>query len=83
VQDSRPAGAGLGTPALKYLITDKSVQKLLGQNWDLPSELMHKLETFTCQIYSPKAAMTKINDLRYRLFCAKRGEIESHQLPPC
>jgi len=39
VQDSRPAGAGLGTPALKYLITDKSVQKLLGQNWDLPSEL--------------------------------------------
>jgi len=83
VQDSRPAGAGLGTPALKYLITDKSVQKLLGQNWDLPSELIHKLETFTCQIYSPKAAMTWVNDLRYHLFCAKRGEIESHQLPPC
>ena len=24
-----------------------------------------------------------INPLRYHLFCAKRGDIESHQLPPC
>lgn len=85
--DTVSAFAGRGkASALKYLIADKSVKNTfheLGQNWDLPSELMDKLETFTCQIYSPKAAMTKVNDLRYRLFCAKRGEIESHQLPPC
>ena len=29
----------------------------------------------------PKAAFTKVNDLRYHLFCVKKGEIESHQLP--
>ena len=26
---------------------------------------------------------TEVNDLRYQLFCAKRGEIESSLLPPC
>ena len=26
---------------------------------------------------------TDVNDLRYQLFCAKRGEIESNLLPPC
>ena len=25
----------------------------------------------------------KVNELRCHLFCAKNGEIESHQLPPC
>ena len=27
--------------------------------------------------------MKDINQLRYAMFCAKRGKIESHQLPPC
>ena len=55
----------------------------LGQQWDLSPELMDKLEAFTCLLYAPKAASMKVNDLRYHLFCAKKGEIESHQLPPC
>lgn len=85
--DTVSAFAGKGkASALKYLTTDQEVQgtfRDLGKEWDVSSELMEKLETFTCRIYSPKAAVTKINDLRYRLFCAKRGDIESHQLPPC
>ena len=27
--------------------------------------------------------MKHINELRYAMFCAKRGKIESNQLPPC
>ena len=44
---------------------------------------MSKLEAYTSLLYAPKTSSTKINDLRYHLFCAKKGEIESHQLPPC
>ena len=44
---------------------------------------MNKLEAYTSLLYAPKTSSTKINDLRYHLFCAKKGEIESHQLPPC
>lgn len=55
----------------------------LGQEWDLSPELMDKLEAFTCLMYVPKTPTTEINDLRYQLFCAKKGKIESHQLPPC
>ena len=46
-------------------------------------ELSNKLEAFTCVLYAPKASTTMINKLRYHIFCAKKGEIESHQLPPC
>ena len=31
----------------------------------------------------PPSIINKINDLRCHLFCAKKGEIESYQLPPC
>ena len=41
---------------------------------------MDKLEAFTCLLYAPKLSSTRINELRYHL---KKGEIESHQLPPC
>ena len=44
---------------------------------------MDRLEAFTCLLYAPNASSTNVNDLRYDIFCAKRGEIESHQLPPC
>ena len=43
---------------------------------------MDKPEAFTCLLYAPKASAVNINDLRYHMFCAKKGEIESHQLPP-
>ena len=44
---------------------------------------MDRLEAFKCRLYAPKSSSTKVNDLRYDMFCAKRGEIQSYQLPPC
>ena len=55
----------------------------LGREWDLSQVLIDKLEAFTCLLYVPKTTSNNINDLRYHLFCAKKGEIESHQPPPC
>ena len=41
------------------------------------------MEQFTCRLYAPKQQSVSVNDIRYQLFCAKSGDIESHQLPPC
>ncbi|CAM4733150.1 unnamed protein product [Leuciscus chuanchicus] len=85
--DTVSAFAGKGkTRALTLLMNNKETQDTLlklGQEWDLSPELSNKLEAFTCVLYAPKASTTMINKLRYHLFCAKKGEIESHQLPPC
>ena len=37
----------------------------------------------TCSFYSSGANASDVNDLRYNLFFAKNGEIESYQLPRC
>jgi len=55
----------------------------LGRDWDVSMELMSKLENFTCLLYAPKTSSMNINELRYHLFCAKKGDVESHLLPPC
>ena len=55
----------------------------LGQEWNVAEELMDKLENFTCLLYASKCGTKELNSLRYHLFCAKKGGIESHQLPPC
>ena len=58
---------------------------LLGQEWDVSPDLSDKLEAFTSLLYAHKTSTTKVNALKYHLFCAKKSEIESesHQLPPC
>ena len=85
--DTTSAFAGKGkASALKFLTNSREIKYTfleLGQEWDLSPELMDRLEAFTCLLYAPKASSTKVNDLRYHLFCAKKGDIESHQLPPC
>ena len=85
--DTVSAFTGKGkAKALKLLSKNKEIQDTffkLGQEWDLSPDLMNKLEAYTSLLYAPKTSSTKIKDLRYRLFCAKKGEIESHQLPPC
>ena len=72
--------------ALKLLRSSKEVQETfaeLGQEWNVAEELMDKLENFTCLLYASKCGTKELNSLRYHLFCAKKGGIESHQLPPC
>ena len=85
--DTVSAFAGKGkAKALKLLSKNKEIQDTffkLGQEWDLSPDLMNKLEAYTSLLYAPKTSSTKINDLRYHLFSAEKGEIESHQLPPC
>ena len=55
----------------------------LGIHWTASEEVLKELEVFTCQLYGSIGGVTDINDCRYRLFCSKKGEIESYQLPPC
>ena len=41
-----------------------------------------ELEEFTCKSYGSKT-IKDINELRYAIFCAKRGKIELRKLLPC
>ena len=85
--DSVSAFAGRGkAQALKLVISDKQTRETfieVGEEWELSPDLLIKLEAVTCKLYASKSTTTTVNDLRYQLFCAKKGEIESHQLPPC
>ena len=72
--------------SLKLLKSDKQFQQSfseLGRNWELSNELFEQMEKFTCRMYAPKQQSVSVNEIRYPLFCAKSGDIESHQLPPC
>ena len=57
--------------------------QLVGTDWDVPDELFSRLQEFTCFMYSSNPGTKDVNDLRYRLFCAKKGDLDSNQLPPC
>lgn len=57
--------------------------RTLGSSWEISDELLIRLESFTCQMYSSSTTTKKVNELRFNLFCARKGEIESWQLPPC
>lgn len=85
--DSVSAFAGRGkAQALKLVISDKQTRETfteVGEEWELSPDLLKRLEAVTCKLYASKTTTTTVNELRYQLFCAKRGEIESHQLPPC
>ena len=65
--DTTSAFAGKGkASALKiFTINRKIIDTFtqLGQDWDLSSELMDKLEGFTCLLYAPKASSTKVNPI--------------------
>ena len=55
----------------------------LGSSWEVSDELFRNLQEVTCRIYLPSTSTTEVNKLRYHLFCAKRGEVDSSQLPSC
>ena len=68
---------------LKNTVPFQEVFGRLGSDWTISEELMEQIETFTCRLYGSLGNVTDINDCRYRLFCSRKGEIESYQLPPC
>ena len=55
----------------------------LGQSWEPSVDLFKKLQAFTCKLYTSSTTTVDINTSRHQLFCARRGELESTQLPPC
>lgn len=79
------AGRGKITP-LKMMIQDIALQHTfteLGMEWTVSSSLLNRLEAFICQLYAAKTSVEKVNELRYHMFCTKKGRVEPHQLPPC
>ena len=53
----------------------------VGLQWNFPN-LHVKLEEFVYKLYATRPATTSFDALRYNLFCARKGDAESHQLPP-
>jgi len=84
--DSVSAFAGKGKiKAFKLVSQSDTYQhtfRQVGQYWKVSEDLHMKLEEFTCALYGAPGS-SDINACRYRLFCAKKGELESTQLPPC
>ena len=85
--DTVSAFAGRGKiDALRIVKEQRSFQEmfdLFGVEWEFSDNLFQVLQNFTCCMYSSRPGTNSINELRYRLFCSKRGNIESDQLPPC
>ncbi|KAK5859272.1 hypothetical protein PBY51_003352 [Eleginops maclovinus] len=85
--DTVSAFAGRGKiGALKLVKSNKAYQEAfseLGRSWDVSDELFKKLQEFTCCMYVHSTRTIDVNTLRHQLFCARRGEAESSQLPPC
>lgn len=83
-----PFSARAGKPStFKLMKALKDVREAfikLGEAWNLSDELLDALEKVTCSLCTPSTATaSNINDVRYNLFCAKNGEIESHLVAPC
>jgi len=55
----------------------------LGTEWEVSDELSTCLQEFTCFMYSSNPGTRDVNDLQYRLFYTKKGDLDSNQLPPC
>jgi len=79
------AGRGKMT-ILKQMKSNETYQEAfseLGRSWEVSTDLFQKLKEITCHMYLPSTNTREVNQLRYQLFCARRGEVESSQLPPC
>ena len=77
------AGKGKLT-ALKIVKDSPKFQRaftLLGERFDVTNELLTTLEEFVCRLYGSKTVKT-VRELRYTIFCAKSGVMDSHHLPP-
>ena len=55
----------------------------LGTEWEVTDELFTRLQEFAFVMYSSNPGTSDVNDLRFRLFCTKKGDLDSNQLPPC
>lgn len=54
-----------------------------GKEWSVPRDLSSVLQEFTCKFYATRCPSVGVNELRYQLFRAKKGAVESGRFPPC
>ena len=85
--DSVSAFAGLGkNKGFNLLLNSEQFQSTftrLGENWELTESLCSELEKFTCKLYAARTSIASVNELRHFMWIAKKGMVESGQLPPC
>ena len=85
--DSVSAFAGQGKiKGLKLIQQNQKFQEAfttLGEHWHLTDELFDVLQEFTCSLYAARTNIKCVNTLRYQLWRAKKGSVDSGQLPPC
>uniref|UniRef100_A0A0L8HPJ3 Uncharacterized protein n=1 Tax=Octopus bimaculoides TaxID=37653 RepID=A0A0L8HPJ3_OCTBM len=75
-----------GCDTFQQMKSNKTIQEYFSEleyAWDVSYELFQKLQVITCNMYLLSASTTEENKLRYKFFCARRGEIELSQLHPC
>ena len=61
---------------LKKLLSKKEYQctfQQLGENWLMSENLLMQLEAFVCDIYGVKNGISDVNQCRYSVFRAKKG----------
>ena len=56
--------------------------QMLGQSWNLDDDVIERLEKFTCHMYGSYLT-TSVNELRYKIYCTKKGKVTCEDLPPC
>ena len=81
--DTVSAFSGFG----KFKIMAKNVDytklfEKVGKNWPFEKEIIRYIEGFVCHLYGYNE-MKDTSMLRYRLFCAKKGDCLYVKLPPC
>ena len=85
--DTVSAFAGKGKlSALKVITKEPKYQMRfseLGESWNISAQLAAKEEKFTCKLYLTAGSSFEVNECRHQLFCSKRGDVNSSQLPPC
>lgn len=82
--DTVSAFAGKGKAKAFKLLKDEAVSHALtdlADGFELQNETVEAIEKVVCRLYGHNVC--SVNELRYSLFCAKKGFIESHLLPPC
>ena len=55
----------------------------LGVSWNISDELFKQLLSYVCTFYCAKNGTMDVNLMRYQMFLAKKGDVESFCLPPC
>ena len=66
----------------RIMAQDQGFQEVfqgLGREWQLSNELYRDLQRFNCAMYCKNAGTNEVNKLRYRLFCLKKGDVDSNQ----